>query len=860
MQTDINMEEKQAVKTETVKNPDVVRISVRVLVEFILRSGDIDSRGGGVADREAMQLGSRIHRKIQAGMGGDYRAEVPLSIDLPCDDFVIRVEGRADGVVEEKPEEEALIDEIKGTWRALDLLEEPVAVHLAQAKCYAFIYASQQGLEKIRVRISYANLAMQGLAAGELLRSMKFFSFTYSRGELEQWFMGVVEQYRKWARFERNWRKVRTGSIRDVQFPFPYREGQKKLTRDVYITILRKKQLFIQAPTGTGKTISCVFPAVKAMGEGLAERIFYLTAKTITRTAASHALDLLRGEGLRLKSVILTAKEKICPLDEMNCDPEHCLYARGHFDRVNDAVYEQITNRDCFDRESILAAAEKYRVCPFELSLDIASWMDMVIGDYNYAFHPRGKLKRFFPEGAKGDYIFLVDEAHNLVERGREMYSATLVKEDILSLHRLVKGKYVKLARALKRVNSALLAMKKEMASGSGGYRILESPGSLIVHALNLYGVMDELLREERERKTEMPEEIRSTLLDMYFAVGAFLDTAELLDENYVTCVQELPDGGFGCTLMCANPAVNLQKCFEKGRSSILFSATLLPIDYFRSMLGSPESYAVYADSCFGRSQLRVLTGTDVSTRYSRRDERSYARIAEYILRMVSGRRGNYMVFFSSYKMLEETAGYFELICPKGVQMLRQSSRMREDEREAFLDAFGVHAQAGEGSRDPAEVDEDCAGPASEGRAAPAPESTDAVVGFCVMGSIFGEGIDLRGERLIGAMIVGPGLPMVCAQQEILREWFDGRGQDGFRLAYQCPGMNKVMQAAGRVIRTEKDRGVVVLLDERFGQAAYRSMFPREWGSPQRCRIQTVDSMLSAFWNEGDNSGPEHRE
>ena len=825
---------------------DCVRISVRALVEFILRSGDIDTRTGGMPDREAMQLGSRIHRKIQAAMGETYRAEVPLSIDMPCDDFVIRIEGRADGIVDEKPGQEALIDEIKGILRPVELLAEPVDIHLAQAKCYAYIYAAQQGLEKIRIRMSYANLQMQDLSAAELRKHMRFFTYTCSLQELEEWFFSVVEEYRKWARFERNWRKVRTESIREISFPFSYREGQKKLTRDVYITILRKKQLFIQAPTGTGKTISCVFPAVKAMGEGLAERIFYLTAKTITRTAASHAFDLLRGEGLRLKSIILTAKEKICPLDEMACDPEHCPYAQGHFDRVNDAVYEQITGRDAFDRESVLAAAEKHRVCPFELSLDIASWMDAVIGDYNYAFHPRSRLKRFFTEGTRGEYIFLVDEAHNLVDRGREMFSASLVKEDILALHRLVKGEHGKLARALMRVNNAMLALKKEMAQGTNaGWRILESPGSLVLHALNLYGVMDTFLQEEREHHIKQEpgrEDVRSAVLDMYFTVGTFLDTAQLLDENYVVYTQSLPEGRFECALMCANPSDNLRKCFEKGRSSILFSATLLPIDYYRSMLGSAESYAVYADSCFDNSQLRVLTGTDVSTRYTRRDERAYSRIAEYILRMVNGRRGNYMVFFSSYKMLEETAAYFRLICPSDVRMLMQSSHMSEAEREAFLESFGIRDVSAEPVQTIDQgVDRDIS----------------SVVGFCVMGSIFGEGIDLRGERLIGAMIVGPGLPMVCAQQEILKGWFDAKGQDGFRLAYQCPGMNKVMQAAGRVIRTETDRGVVILLDERFGQTSYRRMFPREWGDPDRCAVTTMDAMLMSFWGGEEAPAPE---
>ena len=817
---------------------NIVRISVRSLVEFILRSGDIDNRIGGMPDRTAMQLGSRIHRRIQSAMGEGYSPEVPLSMDFPCDDFLIRVEGRADGIIAASGEEPALIDEIKGIVRPVEHLEEPVDVHLAQAKCYAFIYAKQQNLDRIRVRMSYVNLEALDEGTARLLDRMRFFTFEYSAGDLKTWFYGVLDEYKKWARFEQAWKQIRNESIRQTAFPFDFREGQRELTRDVYLTILREKQLFIQAPTGVGKTLSCVFPSVRAIGEEKAERIFYLTAKTITRMAAGAAFDQLREKGLRFKTVILTAKEKICPLQEMACDPDSCPYAKGHFDRVNDAVYEMIREADAFDRESILAGAEKYRVCPFELSLDIASWMDGVIGDYNYAFDPRAKLKRFFSEGQKGEYIFLVDEAHNLVDRGREMYSASLDKEEILALNRLVKGRNPSLSKALMRVNARLLALKKELELEQRPYQILEGPGTIAVPLLNLYGELDEYLKDARRGKPQDEEEIHSAVLDLYFRIGSFTDILDLLDDNYAVYTEKQPGGSFVLRLFCVNPSGNLQKCFEKGRSSILFSATLLPIDYFRSMLGTPDSYAVYARSCFERDRLQVLTCTDVSTRYTRRDERSFARIAEYILRMVSARKGNYMVFFSSYKMLEDTAGFFELICPKNVRLVRQTAGMSEEERETFLEIFRDFPS---GTEQPALIQEDTL-------------QEDTLLGFCVMGSFFGEGIDLRGEQLIGAMVVGPGLPMVCPEQEILKSWFDSRGQDGFRLAYQCPGMNKVMQAAGRVIRTEEDTGVVILLDERFGEARYRQMFPREWEDPPRCRLERVSSLLEQFWERASTS------
>ncbi len=800
-------------KTENREEPDVVRISVRSLVEFILRSGDIDDRTGGMPDREAMHIGSRLHRKIQGSQGAEYAAEVPLFRETPCDDFVIRVEGRADGIVAAAEGKPAMIDEIKGIARPVDSLEEPVGVHLAQAKCYACFYAGDHGLDRILVRMTYINLETE---------EIRYFREAYSREELEDWFGGILEEYKKWARFEREWKKTRRESIHRTLFPFSYREGQKDLAAGVYRTIARGKILFIQAPTGVGKTISTVFPAVKAVGEGLGDKIFYLTAKTSARTVAAEAFSQLRDQGLRMKSVVLTAREKACKCESVQCDPDNCPYAKGHFDRINDAVFELITSEDVFDRERISRAAETYRVCPFELSLDISTWMDAVIGDYNYVFHPRSRLKRFFAEGVKGDYLFLIDEAHNLVDRGRDMYSAELVKEEILEVRREVKEADPALAKGLERVNRRLLELKRECE----GSRRLESLGTLPVTLMNLYGTMEEFLARNRsEGNRGLSPAARDKVLDLYFTLGSFLDTCDLLDEHYVIYDEIDSEGRFRLKLLCVNPAANLQECLNKGRSSILFSATLLPVDYYRRLLCTQEdAYAIYASSCFDPSRMQVLIGTDVSSRYTRRSEEEFARTAGYILKMTQARRGNYMAFFSSYRMLESVADAFRAVCPEDIEMIEQTSNMREEDRETFLKAFD------------------------------APRS-GSLIGFCVMGSIFSEGIDLKQDRLIGAAIVGPGLPMVCTEQELLKTSYEEQGLDGFRFAYQCPGMNRVLQAAGRVIRTEEDAGVVLLLDDRFAQYRYRQMFPREWTRTDRCTLGEVSGKLAAFWEELGEQG-----
>ena len=428
------------------------RISVRSLVEFLLHSGDIDGGKGGMADKEAMQLGSRIHRKIQGSMGAGYRPEVSLKAEIVKETFTLFVEGRADGILEQ--DGRITVDEIKGVYRSLDAMEKPDLLHLAQAKCYAAIYGSEQKLDVISVQMTYCNLETE-----EIRRFVQEFSVK----ELKSWFDELTEQYCKWCEMQVKWKTCRQESIHACVFPFPYREGQKQLAAAVYRTIAHRKKLFIQAPTGVGKTISTVFPTVKAVGENLGEKIFYLTAKTVTRTVAEEAFSVLKGKGLRYKVLTLTAKEKICPLEEVKCNPIECPYAKGHYDRVNEAVFEMLNETEVFDREAIWKQSEKWKVCPYEMTLDLSMWVDAVICDYNYVFDPNARLKRFFGDNIKGEYLFLIDEAHNLVERGREMYSASLCKERFLEIRRLLKSKSRKISRTLEKCNRVLLEWKREL-------------------------------------------------------------------------------------------------------------------------------------------------------------------------------------------------------------------------------------------------------------------------------------------------------------------------------------------------------------------------------------------------------------
>ncbi len=794
---------------------DEMRISVRRLVEFILRQGDIDNRYQA-SPEEAMQEGSRIHRMLQKKMGGEYRAEVFLRYSLPTDNYMLVVEGRADGVLDTISEagREVTIDEIKGTYRDVERMKEPVFVHLAQARCYAYMYGIKEELQSVKVRMTYCNIESEDI---------RYFYEEHSMQELGEWFSWLISEYRKWSDFEWEWQKIKKASIEDIAFPFPYREGQKDLVTYVYQTIYHKKKLFLEAPTGVGKTISTVFPAVKAVGKGLADRIFYLTAKTITRTVADDTFQILREQGLRFKSVILTAKEKICFMEKVDCNPAYCPYAKGHYDRINDAVYDLLVQEESFSRERVEEYARKHTVCPFEFCLDMSLFADGIICDYNYLFDPHVYLKRFFGDGLQGNPVFLIDEAHNLLERGREMYSASIIKEEVLELKKnlakeeadsvLVKEGYCDMIeKRLEKCNKELLALKRACE----GYQVVTQIDEFVNALLRLHTAIDYYLDEQEEGEPQ----VRDQLLEFYFKVCHFLDIYERVDENYVKYTQLLEDGSFLLKLFCVDPSKNLQECMARGRSSILFSATLLPIQYYKGLLGGEkDDYEVYAKSVFQPQKRALLVASDVTSKYTRRSDEEFYTIARYIEEIVKNRNGNYMVFCPSYAFLQAIYEiYLEHFAGEDRECIIQEDYMDEAAREAFLENFKEDAD-------------------------------HVLIGFCVLGGIFSEGIDLKNDRLIGVMIVGTGIPQVCSERELLKDYFNRNGEVGFDYSYRYPGMNKVLQAAGRVIRTAEDLGVIALLDERFLQFAYRKMFPREWEPFQVVNVDNVSAQVEAFWN-----------
>lgn len=827
----------------TTQSSDTIRISVRNLVEFIFRSGDIDNRRTGAKEKQAMEAGSRLHRKIQRQMGSTYESEVSLKQTVDLDHLHIQIEGRADGIFREKtgqlpeeissriqemenlPREMYIVDEIKGIYRDPARLKAPVPVHKAQAMCYAYIFSLQNRQSIMGVQMTYSNL--------ETEETRRFYD-VYTFEQLEAWFDCLIKEYERWARLETEMKKSMRESLQGLEFPFPYRPGQRRLAVSVYRSIEQKAELFIQAPTGIGKTMSVLFPALKAIGEGMGERVFYLTAKTITRTVAQEAFDILRRHGLKIHSATITAKEKICPMEECSCNPDSCAFAKGHFDRVNEALYDMLTHEDSMGRENILEYAYRHQVCPFEFNLDLTLWCQGIICDYNYVFDPNVYLRRFFGENVQGDYIFLVDEAHNLPDRAREMFSAVLVKEEVLKTEKILKeisgfaladtpeairaaGRSV---YALKSLNKKLLALKKETEQ----VMVLEDVDELYEQTLRAQECISSFLEETRNAADE-------ELLNFFFELRHFNAMCEILDSSYVPYCS-IEGSRFQVKLFCANPAVNVHNCIQRGLSTVFFSATMLPMHFYRELLTTEEdAYAIYVDSPFDNSRRLLAVADDVSSRYTMRNPVQYGRVLDYIVRVTACKNGNYMVFFPSYQYLTEVAELYEARYGTDpgqkapFRLLRQEQGMGEEDRDIFLKEF-------------ARSEEDIS------------SEQLPLVGFCVIGGIFSEGIDLTGNQLIGALVVGTGLAQISTEGELLRDYFDRQGRKGYDYAYRFPGINKVFQAAGRVIRTAEDRGVVILLDNRMLMENHVKLFPMDWDNYQEVDRNNIRHVVENFWGK----------
>ncbi len=794
----------------------IIKVSVRTLVEFVLKQGDLQP--GSIGTSRAQEA-IKAHQYIQKTSGAEYTPEVTLryiyTSQKPQDDWVpspedleLEITGRADGII--KKESGQCIDEIKTTSLDLSLIEESFSdLHWAQAQCYAFMYAVQEGLEAVETQLTYFQLDTAHI---------KRFSKNFSLADLSMFFFSLAERYLEWAIKMQEWSVWRDASIRTMQFPFgTYRPGQRDLAVAVYQTIKQSQKLFAQAPTGIGKTMGTLFPALKAMAEGLTVQLFYLTAKTITRTVAEKSLTDLQKRGLAIKRLTLTAKRKLCFLPEATCQPEDCPYANGFYDRMRAAV-EDMFGEEAWTRQVIEAFAHKHSICPFEFSLEMANWADVVICDYNYVFDPRVYLRRFFLDG--GEYTFLVDEAHNLVDRARDMFSAELGKESWLRLKRLTKDDDSRLTKSVTKVNSALVKEKKRCneAEGSGEIVEKELPAKLSQALHNFVKEAERFLK-----KNDQTVVWREQLVEHYFLALGFIRTADSYDERYVTYMKSTRDD-FRVKLFCLDPSVRLKEALGRGRAAVLFSATLSPMEYFMNVLGGEEaSFKLKLTSPFPAENLCLLINDRISTKYKQRAS-TYDLVAEAISAAVFHKEGNYLVYFPSYDYLQQVYLQFRAQNQQ-ISVICQTPGMAEEEREGFLATFASN-----------------------------PEHT--LVGFALMGGMFGEGIDLIGDRLSGVIVVGVGLPQIGMERDIIRSYYDRTSQQGYEFAYMYPGLNKVLQAVGRVIRTEEDRGIVLLVDARFSLSSYKKLFPEDWKKVHyTANAESIRKTIRNFWAEPISEG-----
>ncbi|MDU5650525.1 MAG: ATP-dependent DNA helicase, partial [Clostridium perfringens] len=650
----------------------------------------------------------------------------------------------------------------------------------AQAKVYAYIYSKEKNLDSIIVQLTYYNVEDFGT---------KFLRKEYSFHELREFFYDLIEKYKEWILLEKIWIDFRNDSIENFNFPFEsYRKGQRELAIRVYKAITEGKKCFAEAPTGIGKTMSTLFPAVKALGAKETQKIFYITAKTTTREIANNTLRIMREKGLNLRSVNITAKEKCCKMEEKKCIPEYCPYANGYFDRVNIALKEALKHKEEYDLEYINELSEEYNICPFEFSLELSNFCDVVICDYNYIFDPQASLKGIL-EGKAKDYIILIDEAHNLLDRGRSMYSSKLFKDDFLKLKREFKSKDKGIYNSLDRANKYLIEKRKVLENLETKSLVEKEEPS------DLYGILRGFLEKVDIYESKSSEE-NSNLLELYFNVYEFLNICGYYGEDFTT-LYKLDGNNLELLINCLDPSRILKSIMNRFKSVIIFSATLLPMEYFKELYGAQEGdYSVNLTSPFDYKNKLTIVGKDVSTTYSNR-KKTLPKIVNYIIECVKSKRGNYLVFFPSYEymwMVHEEIKKREV----DFSLVAQGDHMKEKEKEEFLSLF---KEGGEKTH----------------------------LGLAVLGGHFSEGIDLTLDKLIGVIIIGVGMPKICLERESIKEYYNSIGKNGFDYAYVYPGIIKVLQAAGRCIRTEKDKGVVLLLDDRYFTNKYKRLLPREW-------------------------------
>lgn len=772
-------------------------LSVHGLVDFLLRSGNIDNR---IFNNSSMAEGSRVHLRYQQIQNNNYLSEEELSCEIVVDDFKFVISGRADGIILGK--KTPIIDEIKSTVIELEkFYEENKNWHLGQAKVYAYMYAKENELDTMGVRLTYIS---QKDDEDKLIMN-----FSYSFDELEEFITNLCVDYLSFYKMidlHKNQVKISADAL---DFPYGnYRPGQRDLAKYVYGTILNEDTLFIEAPTGIGKTISTLFPAIKSIPKCGSEKIFYLSAKAMAKEVAFDASKLMLEKGLDAKVIKLNSKEKMCFTGEHRCNPDECPFAIGYYDKLRSILTEIVQNESLINDEVIYKYANRYQVCPFELQLDVSLFCDLVICDYNYLFDPIVYLKRYF-ELSKTNYVALIDETHNLVDRSREMYSTSLELDEFLKVQKKFKKfKHPKFKRSLKKI----IVYLNDINECEDEYMIQEEDFDPYFYELlmNYFKQCQDILKN-------FPEVNYDIFIDNFRNVNRFLKISEFISKGFITYYQKDKDNLFA-HIKCVDSSKLVKDTLRKLKSSIFFSATLTPIDYYVKCLGGNDDTPIMKlESPFPSENCLTLVRSDLSTRYKDRIN-TYKEISKTIDLVIKKKVGNYLVFFSSYQYLEEV--YSRMEFDPNIRYIKQTRDMEDKDKNKFLSYFEV-------------------------------DPTKTTVGFAVLGGIFSEGIDFYSDKLIGAIVVGVGLPQISFERDLIKEHFDSEEINGYEYAYVNPGITKIIQAAGRVIRSENDKGIIVFIDDRFKQFKYRNILQKQYKNNQYVTNERqIEFLLEQFWKK----------
>ncbi len=778
-------------------------VSVTELLEFFISPGDLRS---AAELRSRAQEGTAGHQLLISARPKGYQAEVPVEHEYEWESFHLTVHGRIDGLI--VTETEIIVEEIKTTHLPVDGLSAiPYPLHLTQLQIYLYFIMSQNPHQKVTGRLTYLNL--------ENLSERPFpITITPEQGQTE--FEALAVKYLTFQKENLDWLETRNHSLKGLAFPFfKLRPGQNELMESVTQALQQEQDLFIEAATGIGKTISVLFPSLKQLAfSGRFRRIFMLTAKAAGKEILRTTLEGLMEQGLRLRSVFIEAKERSCLSPGSQC--EYCQYAEGYYLKIESAL-PRLLRLEFITPETLTKIAAEELLCPFELSLDLSLRADLIICDYNYLFDPGVYLRRFFLS-SKRDSIFLIDEAHNLVNRGREMYSAALTQNDLK-----------RWLNELKKINPELTAHGRKLEAILNEYRLeLEESNQQAMVLPSLHPLLEPSLEQwsallEKTIHSNLLSVYRDQIKTIYFEIIKFIRIITLLNQNYAIYTK-LEGHNLSLRILCLNPGPLLRKRLDKGRSAIFFSATLSPHEYFRELLGCNDALHIRLPSPFPKETRLYLHVPEIDTRYRVRSN-SLSQLVECIETTVQAHPGNYLVFFPSYSYLQSTLPMLRQKLNGQALVYAQFPGMGEEQRQQFLSKlFRNH-------------------------------TVQTKLGLAVLGGSFGEGIDLPGEQLIGVIIVGPGLPMVNEEQELIRIYFDERDNSGFFHAYLVPGLIKVIQAAGRVFRSPEDIGLVLLIDDRFGDERYQELLPPDWFIPGRpFSDPEYREALEKFWRESSGN------